>query len=162
MLNELQICQILLFIKILDQKWIFWRVLHARSCSMVFNVTVRDRLMPLAVKTMHTASTHNFFQWCFKVLERIGIVTETQATDLVTFDIKGTGFRCVVCGTIDCQMNFFLFLVHNVAKYSWSVLILVWMECGHTCGIDRHKRQADRTLLFEYICTRKEKFRTLY
>ena len=26
------------------------------------------------------------------------------------------------------------------------------MECGHTCGIDRHKRQADRTLLFEYTC----------
>ena len=25
------------------------------------------------------------------------------------------------------------------------------MECGHTCGIDRQKRQADRTLLFEYI-----------
>ena len=24
------------------------------------------------------------------------------------------------------------------------------MECGHTCGIDRHKRQADKTLLFEY------------
>ena len=27
------------------------------------------------------------------------------------------------------------------------------MECGHTLGIDRHKRQADRTLLFEYICS---------
>ena len=38
---------------------------------------------------------------------------ETQATD-VTFDFKGTGVRCVVCGTIDYQMNFFL--VHNVAK----------------------------------------------
>ena len=25
------------------------------------------------------------------------------------------------------------------------------MECGRTCGIDRHKRLADRTLLFEYI-----------
>ena len=25
------------------------------------------------------------------------------------------------------------------------------MKCGHTCGIDRHKRQADRTLLFEYM-----------
>ena len=24
------------------------------------------------------------------------------------------------------------------------------MECGHICGIDRHKRHADRTLLFEY------------
>ena len=25
------------------------------------------------------------------------------------------------------------------------------MECGHICEIDRPKRQADRTLLFEYI-----------
>ena len=25
------------------------------------------------------------------------------------------------------------------------------MEFGHTCGIDRYKRQVDRTLLFEYI-----------
>ena len=30
-------------------------------------------------------------------------------------------------------------------------MIIVGMECGHTCGIDRHKRQADITLLFEYI-----------
>ena len=29
-------------------------------------------------------------------------------------------------------------------------MIIVGMECGHRCGIDRHKRQADRTLLFEY------------
>ena len=34
-------------------------------------------------------------------------MTETQATDLVTFDFKGTGgVRFVVCGTIDYQMNF--------------------------------------------------------
>ena len=38
---------------------------------------------------------------------------ETQATD-VTFDFKGTGVYCVVCGTIDYQMEFVL--VHNVAK----------------------------------------------
>ena len=25
------------------------------------------------------------------------------------------------------------------------------MECGHTCGIERHKHKADRTLLFEYM-----------
>ena len=30
-------------------------------------------------------------------------------------------------------------------------MIIVLIECGHTCGIDRHKRKADRTLLFEYI-----------
>ena len=31
-------------------------------------------------------------------------------------------------------------------------MIIVRMECEHTCEIDIHKRQADRTLLFEYIC----------
>ena len=74
-----------------------------------------------------------------------GIVTDTQATDVVTFDFKGTGVRCVVCGTIDYQMNFFL--VHNVSKCSRFLMIIVGMACGHTYGIDRHKRQADRTLL---------------
>ena len=83
------------------------------------------------------------------MLEMFGIVTDTQATDVVTFDFKGTGVRCVVCGTIDYQMNFFL--VHNVSKCSRFLMIIVGMACGHTYGIDRHKRQADRTLLFEYI-----------
>ena len=46
-------------------------------------------------------------------------MTDTQATDVVTFDFKGTGVRCVVCGTIDYQINF---LVHNVAKF---VMIIV-------------------------------------
>ena len=41
-------------------------------------------------------------------------MTDTQTTDVVTFDFKGTGVRCVVCSTIDYQMNFVL--VHNVAK----------------------------------------------
>ena len=44
------------------------------------------------------------------------LMMDTQATDVVTFDFKGTGIRCVVCGTIDYQMNFFL--VHNVSKCS--------------------------------------------
>ena len=39
---------------------------------------------------------------------------DIQATDVVTFDLKGTGVRCVVCGTIDYQNHFFL--VHNAAK----------------------------------------------
>ena len=83
------------------------------------------------------------------MLEMFGIVTDTQATDVVTFDFKGTGVRCVVCGTLDYQMNFFL--VHNVSKCSMFLMIIVGMACGHTYAIDRHKRQADRTLLFEYI-----------
>ena len=57
------------------------------------------------------------------MLERIGIMTDTQATDVVTFDFKGTGVRSVVCATIDNQMNFWL--VHNVAKSPRFVRILV-------------------------------------
>ena len=72
----------------------------------------------------------------------------------MTFDFKGTGVRCVVCGTIDYQMNFFL--VHNVSKYSRFLIIIFRMECGHTCGIDKHKRQADRTLFFEYMILKAE------
>ena len=41
-------------------------------------------------------------------------MTYTQTTDVVTFDFKGIGFRCVVYGTIDYQMNFVL--VHSVAS----------------------------------------------
>ena len=48
------------------------------------------------------------------MLEMFGIMKDTQATDVVTFDFKGTGVRCVVCGTIDYQMNFFL--MQNVSK----------------------------------------------
>ena len=48
------------------------------------------------------------------MLERFGIITNTHATDVVTFDFKGTGVRCAVCSTSDYQI-FFLF-VHNVAK----------------------------------------------
>ena len=39
---------------------------------------------------------------------------ETQSTNVVTFDFRGTGVRCVVYGCIDFQMNFFF--MHNVAK----------------------------------------------
>ena len=64
-------------------------------------------------------------------------MTDTQATDVVTFDFKGTGVRCIVCGTIDYQMNFVLghFKVCNDNRLNGM---------RHTCGIDRHKRQADR------------------
>ena len=34
-------------------------------------------------------------------------MTDTQATDVVNFDFKGTGVRCIVCGTTDYQINFF-------------------------------------------------------
>ena len=48
---------------------------------------------------------------------------DTQVTDGVTFDFKGTGIRCLVYGTIDYQIN--SFLVHNLAKGSWFVRIIV-------------------------------------
>ena len=41
------------------------------------------------------------------MLERFEIMRDTQATDVMTFDFKGTGVRFVVCGTYDYQMNFF-------------------------------------------------------
>ena len=44
-------------------------------------------------------------------------------TDVVTFDFKGTGVRCLVCGTFGYQINFFL--VHNFAKCSRFVMIIV-------------------------------------
>ena len=50
-------------------------------------------------------------------------MTDTQATDVVTFAFKDTGIRCVVCGTIEYQMNFSS--VHNVAKGSRFVMIIV-------------------------------------
>ena len=40
------------------------------------------------------------------MLEISEIMTDTQGT-YVTFDFKGTGVRCVVCGTIYYEINFF-------------------------------------------------------
>ena len=34
----------------------------------------------------------------------------TQAIDVVTFQFKGTGVHCVVCGSTDYRMNFFFVL----------------------------------------------------
>ena len=47
------------------------------------------------------------------MLERFGIMTDAQATDVVTF--KGTRVRCFVSGSTDYQMNF-SFKVQNVSK----------------------------------------------
>ena len=44
-----------------------------------------------------------------------GIVTDTQAFDVVTFDFKVTRFRCFVSGSTDYQMNFSH--VQNVSIY---------------------------------------------
>ena len=34
-------------------------------------------------------------------------MTDTQAIDVVTFDFKGTRFRCFVSGHTDYQMGYF-------------------------------------------------------
>ena len=50
--------------------------------------------------------TREFVQWCLNVLERFGIMTDTQAIDVVTFDFKGTRFRCFVSGSTDYQLDY--------------------------------------------------------
>ena len=37
---------------------------------------------------------------------KIGIMADTQAIDVVTFDFKGAHVRCFVSGPTDYQMNF--------------------------------------------------------
>ena len=39
------------------------------------------------------------------VLERFGIMTDTQAIDVVTFNFKGTRVRYIVSCSTDYQMN---------------------------------------------------------
>ena len=84
--------------------------------------------------------------WCWLSLNSSG-----QATDVVTFDFKDTNIHCIVCGSTDYQMIFFL--VHSLASNDQSLWWYnIWMDCGYTLGIDRHKRQGDITLSFEFIC----------
>ena len=40
------------------------------------------------------------------MLEQFEIMTDTHATDVMTFAFKGTGVRFVVCGTVDYPMKF--------------------------------------------------------
>ena len=40
------------------------------------------------------------------MLERFGIMTDTQAIDVVTFDFKGTRVRCFFSGSTDNQMDY--------------------------------------------------------
>ena len=56
--------------------------------------------MLLVVKAMQTASKHNVLLLCLNVL-KIGIMTDTQAFDVVTFDFKGTRVRCFVSGSTE-------------------------------------------------------------
>ena len=40
------------------------------------------------------------------MLERFGIMTDIQAIDVVTFDLRGTRVRCFFSGSTDYQMNY--------------------------------------------------------
>ena len=40
------------------------------------------------------------------MLKCLGIMTDTQAIDVVTFDFKGTRVRCFVSGYTDYQMDY--------------------------------------------------------
>ena len=73
--------------------------------------------MAVVVKAMHTASKINVYRACsvmFKCAKKIGITTDTQAIDVVTFDFKGTRVCCFVSVSTDYQMN--LSLLQNVLK----------------------------------------------
>ena len=50
----------------------------------------------------------------FNLFELFGIMMDTQAIDVVTFDFKGTRVLCVVSGSTGHQMN--LVYKHNVSK----------------------------------------------
>ena len=51
---------------------------------------------------------------------KIGIMTETQAIDVVTFDFKGARVRCFISSSTDYQINFFK--LQNVSKSSQLVM----------------------------------------
>ena len=61
---------------------------------MLCDVRVCYRLMVVVVKAMHTANMHNILLESLLsdvyVLELFGIMMDTQAIDVVTFDFKGT------------------------------------------------------------------------
>ena len=64
--------------------------------------------MAVVVKAMHTASKNNIYRVCsvmLKCAKKFGIMTDTHAIDVVTFDFKGTRVRCFVSGSTDNQMN---------------------------------------------------------
>ena len=64
--------------------------------------------MAVVIKAMHKASKHNIYRVCsvmFKCALKFGIMTDTQAIDVVTFDFKGTRVRCFVSGSTDYQLN---------------------------------------------------------
>ena len=66
--------------------------------------------MAVAIKALHTTSQLILLDSLLcdhlTLLEGFEIMTDTQAIDVVTFDLKGTRIRCLVSGPTDYQMNY--------------------------------------------------------
>ena len=76
---------------------------------MFCDVKVCHRLMAVVVKAMHTTSQQILLESLLSDVQyalTVGIMTDTQAIDIVTFDFKGTQFRCFVSGSYDYQVKF--------------------------------------------------------
>ena len=106
-----QICSIILIIKMLDPKWIFW-VFHARSWSMFCDVRVCYRFMTVVVKAMHTTSTHN-------------ILLENLLSD-VQMCLNGSGIH--VWRTHKLLMWLLILRVLVFAALSAALLIIKWLS----------------------------------
>ena len=94
----------------LDQQWIF----SVPSRTLLINVLWRQSMLQIngCGGKSNAYSLHayhlirEFAQWCLDVLERFGIMMDTQAIDVVTFDFKGTHVLWVVSGSTGNQMIF--------------------------------------------------------
>ena len=73
---------------------------------MFCDVRVCYRLMDVAVKAMRTTSQLILLE-SLNVLKRFGIMTDTQSTDVVTFEFEGTRVHSFVSGYTDYQMDYF-------------------------------------------------------
>ena len=63
----------------------------------------------MAVKATHTAKAYKriiSYQRVCSVMLWFGIIPNTQAIDVVSFDFKGTRVCCLACGPTDYPMNF--------------------------------------------------------
>ena len=86
---------------------VLWRqsMLQTNGCGRKSNAYIQPAYL-----------TREFVQWCLNVLKQFGIMMDTQANDVVTFDFKGTHVRCFVRGYTDYQMDFSL--VQIISKWS--------------------------------------------
>ena len=89
---------------------------HACDQSFVTSEYVTDKWLWPWKQCIQLARMASYQRLC-NVLEQSLITTDAQAiVTVVTFGFEGTDFRCVVCGSTDYQMSFFV--VNVVAKWS--------------------------------------------